>query len=230
MFGSESAALRTTVALPATRSKAIADELRRLIQAGELPPGSRLRQVEIATRFGVSTTPVREAFTALAREGLIQKDEMRGAVVFAPDLTDLQENYEIRGALEPLAAAMAAGQLASEQLDALDALVQRMQDATSHEYHELNRTLHATIYAGARRPRLASIIESLRDSSDAYFHMFADEQTYDPDYSAKVQREHEQIVSLLRQGNSRGAKKAVAAHLAHNYEHLTRGFAERPSA
>ena len=62
--------------------------------------GTKLRQVEIARRFGVSTTPVREALAALQREGLVRLHPQRGAVVFVPTVEDLREHYEIRAALE----------------------------------------------------------------------------------------------------------------------------------
>src|ERR1700742_4105097 len=94
--------------LGSTRAAAVAEELRRLILSGELPAGTRLRQVELAQRFNVSTTPVREAFTVLARQGLVRHDVQRGVVVFTPTVGDVLENYEIRIALESLATEIAA--------------------------------------------------------------------------------------------------------------------------
>src|SRR4051795_10337893 len=93
---------------PRTRAEYVADELRRQIVSGELPPGARLRQIEIADRFKVSTTPVREAFTSLAREGFVRQDAHRGVEVFRPTQRDISENYEIRLVLEPMAAEHAA--------------------------------------------------------------------------------------------------------------------------
>src|SRR5213593_1234309 len=81
---------------PRTRAEAIAAELRRAILVGELAPGDRLRQAEMAERYGVSTTPVREAFTALAGEGLVRQDAHRGVVVFSPSVDEVSETYEIR--------------------------------------------------------------------------------------------------------------------------------------
>src|SRR5918997_1170374 len=68
-----------------------------------LAPGTRLRQNDVAKRFGVSTTPVREAFAQLQAEGLVRIDPHRGAVVFHPSVDDVLEFYEIREALESLA-------------------------------------------------------------------------------------------------------------------------------
>src|ERR1700747_1182118 len=97
-----------------TRAAAVADGIREMIRSGELPPGTHLRQTDFAERFGVSTTPVREAFVALAREGLVTQDAHRGVVVFRPSLQELDEIYEIRIALEPLATEIAAKQLSED--------------------------------------------------------------------------------------------------------------------
>jgi DNA-binding GntR family transcriptional regulator len=93
----------------------VAEELRRLILSGELKAGARLRQVELAQRFNVSTTPVREAFTVLARQGLVRHDVQRGVVVFSPSEKDVRENYELRIALEPLATEIAARTMGAEE-------------------------------------------------------------------------------------------------------------------
>src|SRR2546429_2131111 len=144
--------------VPATRSEAVASELRRLIQSGELPPGTRLRQAEIAARFGMSTTPVREAFMMLAREGVVRQDAHRGVVVFQPSLDELTESYEIREVLEGLAAERGAGNLTDEDLDALDAIVKQMRSAKPARYVELNRDFHRRIYQAAGRKRLFEMI------------------------------------------------------------------------
>src|SRR3954464_9921262 len=120
---------RSRSIVPATRSEAVAAELRRLITSGELAPGTHLRQTEIAARFGMSTTPVREAFMILAREGVVRQDAHRGVVVFEPSLEELTETYEIREALEALATELAAKRLTEDDLEALDTLVEQMRSA-----------------------------------------------------------------------------------------------------
>src|SRR3954463_3271071 len=118
----------TALGAPRTVAGAVADRLRGEIVAGDLSSGSRLRQVEIARRFGVSTTPVREALAALQREGLVRLHPQRGAVVFVPTVDDLREHYEIRGALEALAAAKSAERFVPEWAAPLDALLDEMRD------------------------------------------------------------------------------------------------------
>src|SRR4051812_23755405 len=100
-----------TLDSPRTVAGLVAERLRAQIVAGELPAGTKLRQVEIARRFDVSTTPVREALAALQREGLVRLHPQRGAVVFLPSVVDLREHYEIRAALEAVGAPPAAGRL-----------------------------------------------------------------------------------------------------------------------
>src|ERR1044072_3141722 len=94
--------------MPVTPRHAVADGLPRGCLVGQPPPGPRLRQLDVARELGVSTTPVREAFTSLAREGLVQQDAHRGVFVFAPSGDEGRERYEIRIALGPLARGGAA--------------------------------------------------------------------------------------------------------------------------
>lgn len=206
--------------LPSTRAGAVADELRRLIQTGVLKPGQHLRQAEIAKRFGASTTPVREAFSALAREGLVQQDAHRGVVVFQPSLADLVENYEIRGALEPLAAQLAAADMPEQYLDELAQLIVKMRgESDPKAYHALNRRFHATVHAGSGRPRLAALIESLRNASDAYLLLNA-AQPGTGGFHHQVHVEHEAIAAALRARDGKRAARVTSEHLDHNRRQL----------
>jgi DNA-binding GntR family transcriptional regulator len=215
----------TASVIPATRASAVAAELRRQIQSGELAPGTRLRQVETAEQMGVSTTPVREAFTALAREGLVRQDAHRGTVVFLPSMAELDENYEIRLALEPLATRIAAEQISDEELDELDALVEEMQGSDAEQQMLLNRTLHERIYAAARRPRLGMLIANLRDSGAAYLNLVR----VDAVYTAHSHDEHEEIVAALRERNGEKAAELMAGHLKSSADVLASEVAARSS-
>lgn len=209
--------------MPATRTGAVAAELRRQIQSGELEPGARLRQVETAEQMGVSTTPVREAFAALAREGLVRQDPHRGTVVFLPSLDELNENYEIRLALEPLATKFAAERLSEEELDELDAMVEEMQGADAAQQLALNRALHERIYAASGRPRLATLIANLRDSGAAYLNLVR----VDAVYTAQSHDEHEAIVAALRKRNGKKAAALMATHLKASADVIAEELAAR---
>ena len=110
---------------PRTVAGQVAEHLKAEILAGDRAPGTRLPQVEIARTLGVSTTPVREALAALQREGLVRLHPQRGAVVFLPSVDDLREHYEIRAALESLAAAKAAARFEPQWAPPLDGAARR---------------------------------------------------------------------------------------------------------
>ncbi|HEX4109862.1 MAG TPA: GntR family transcriptional regulator [Solirubrobacteraceae bacterium] len=207
----------------ATHAQTIADELRRLIRSGELPAGTHLRQLEVARSFAVSITPVREAFTALAREGFVRQDAHRGVVVFVPSVADLRENYEIRIALEPLATELAATQITDAQLAELEALVAEMRVAIRKDLpryaSELNPTFHALIYRAALRPRLAEIIEQLRDASAAYLQLLV-LKPQPARYLNSAHREHEEILAALGAHARERAAEAMRLHLEHNRDQI----------
>jgi DNA-binding GntR family transcriptional regulator len=203
---------------PLTRADAVAAELRRMILSGELAGGARLRQQEIAERFGVSTTPVREAFTSLAREGLVRQDAHRGVVVFEASPEDVRENFEIRAALESLAAELAAKAITDEELAALDELLLEMRKTIrrdpAHHNSVLNPRFHSIINTAARRPRLLDLIENLRGAAATYQALLVNTDLTD-EYIDAVQTEHEEIVAALRARAPKRAAQAVKKHVGH---------------
>jgi DNA-binding GntR family transcriptional regulator len=156
-----------------TASEAVVHELRSEIQRGRLQPGQRLRQGEVAKRFGVSTTPVREAFALLQAQGLVRIDPHRGAIVFRAAAGDLRELYEIREALEVLAIERATGHLTRGTLDELQGFIDKMRVTDEDQrWIQLNNRFHATTYRAAAKPRLETMIGTLRDASSSYIHMY----------------------------------------------------------
>jgi DNA-binding GntR family transcriptional regulator len=205
--------------IPVTRAGAVAEELRRMIQTGELPGGTHLRQAAVAKQFRVSTTPVREAFARLARDGLVRQDSHRGVVVFAPSVKELSEIYDIRSTLEPLAIELAAAAITAAELEGLNVVMAAMRTAEPEGYARLNREFHSRIYAAARRPRLAEMIQSLCDASDAYLRMTV--RLRDDEYGRRAHGEHEEILSALREQAPKRAARVLARHLRHTADHVT---------
>ena len=204
-----------------TRSEVVADLIRNLINEGELRPGTRLRQAQIAERFGVSTSPVREAFASLTREGLLESDPHRGVVVFLPSHQEIVEIYEIRRQLEPLAASCAAGLVADGELALLEDLIEEItasQAASDDRHIVLNQRFHSTIYSASGRPRLVSMINSLRDASSGYMRII--HQRTDLAFLDRAAREHREVLAALRRRDSEAAAALTALHLQHGLEHL----------
>lgn len=194
-----------------TTSEQVAARLRREIQLGELKPGTRLRQNEIAQRFGVSTTPVREALALLQADGLVRIDAHRGAEVYRPTLEEMSESYEIREALERLAIAKAIPNLNDVIFEELDRLIAEMREEIDDQrWLDLNNRFHMTIYRASGMNQLCSIIESIRSASSVYIHMFVAHQQ-----AARTDDEHEEILEACKAGDVSRAQRAISAHLGH---------------
>jgi DNA-binding GntR family transcriptional regulator len=215
---------RNAAAMPLTRAGAVTERLREMIRSGELPAGTHLRQADFAERFGVSTTPVREAFVALAREGLVTQDAHRGVVVFESSIDELHEVYEIRIVLEPLATEIAAKQISDDEIAALERIVMQMRTAKPARFVELNEELHGRIYAATDRKRLLEIIDKLRETAANYVGIGV--IRYHPDYRKDVEMEHEEIVEALKARAPKRAAKAMRKHLEHSARHVAELIAE----
>jgi DNA-binding GntR family transcriptional regulator len=206
-----------------TANQAVATRLRDEIENGSLSPGTRLRQSDLARRFGVSTTPVREALASLQAEGLIRIDAHRGAIVFTPTVEDMTQCFEIRRALEPLAAAQAVSNLTDAQLDAIEDVIKQMRKTRDFsKWLDLNDRFHLTLYAASGNGRLEEIIDSLRKSSRYYIHLYLQHSratdTADDEHAAILAacraRDTVQVRSLMRrhvENTQRGVTQFLTA-------------------
>lgn len=201
--------------------------LREEISRGILVPGTRLRQSELAKRFGVSTTPVREALASLQAEALVRIDAHRGAVVSMPTLEDMLECFEIRRVLEPLAAALAAQRISEEQLAELDELVSTMRSVDdAATWVELNDRFHMRLYAGSGNERLQEMIETLRKSSRYYIHLYV----ANAHANRTADDEHHAIIAACRARNAARARSLTRAHVEHTLRGVTRFLKSSHSA
>ena len=209
-----------TLTAPRTIAGQVAERLKAEILAGERAAGARLRQVEIAQRFGVSTTPVREALATLQREGLVRLHPQRGAVVFLPSVDDLRQHYEIRAALEALAAAKAAERFEPAWAPPLEALLDEMRDdvARRERYIALNQRFHTTLYehsgraaAGGDDRRAARRVERLPA------HLPRGRRTSRP---TRLDAEHRAILAACVARDPQRAAAATREHLENTVEHV----------
>jgi DNA-binding GntR family transcriptional regulator len=207
-----------TLTAPRTIAGQVAERLKAEILAGERAHGSRLRQVEIARALGVSTTPVREALAMLQREGLVRLHEQRGATVFVPSVRDLREHYEIRAALEALAAARAAEVFAPEWAPPLEALLDEMRTGPpAARYIALNQRFHTTLYEHSGRLRLVEMIAGLRDASSAYLHIYRAAEDFPVE---RLDLEHREILAACLAREPERAATATRLHLRNTVEHV----------
>jgi len=147
------------------RSKAdeVAAALRELIVRGDIAPGAPLRQRDLAERFGVSPTPVREALRRLESEGLVRNDVNRGSTVAELDAEAVEQSYQIRAALEGLAVRLAAGKLTVADLRDARAIHLELGACRDHDprIHGLDRRFHLRVYECAGSPLLMSMLRLL---------------------------------------------------------------------
>ncbi len=120
---------RAKTAPAATLASRVRDALVDRILSGELPPGTRLKDSEVAARYGTSSTPAREALRLLALDGLVEILPYHGCVVRSVDVHELAEIFDVRIVLEGHAARLAAGRLTPAQLRELEALAWEHEDA-----------------------------------------------------------------------------------------------------
>lgn len=169
----------------------IAEALRRAIQYGLFQEGQSLRQDEIATQFGVSRIPVREALRQLEAEGLVTFHPNRGAMVTVLSPAEAQEIGEIRMALETTALQLAMPNLSDADLKrAVAVLTETEQISDPMRWADLNWQFHAALYTPANRPRLLSMIKTLHVNVDRYIR----QQMQEPDYRDQSQAEHHQLL------------------------------------
>ena len=146
-----------------SKTDMVAALIREQIITGELPAGEQLRQRDLAARFEVSQTPVREAMRRLESEGLVIGDTHRGFTVAGPDEGLVEENFQIRAALESLGASLAAGKIDAAGITRLQALNDQIRALAedSPRYADLNREFHFSLYEYARSPLLLSLMRLL---------------------------------------------------------------------
>jgi DNA-binding GntR family transcriptional regulator len=185
--------------------------LRRAILNGEVTPGSRLVQAEVAAMLDVSTTPVREALRDLATEGLVQFDPHRGAIVAELSREDVEDIYQIRSILEPLAMRQAVPKISDAMIAQLRKLHQTMLDEPhSADWVDRNRVFHMALYETAASPRLAAIIRNLQDASVMYIGASL---THQPGLREEANRDHAVILDALERRDTEAAVNALSEHL-----------------
>jgi len=190
-----------------SKTDLVAALIRELVITGELAAGEQLRQRDLAQRFGVSQTPVREAMRRLESEGLLVCDTHRGFTVVMPDAGPLEENFQIRAALESLGASLAARKIDAAGLARLRDLNDQMRalaDGDPH-YAELNREFHFTVYSCARSPLLLSLMRLLWASLHGGPRVSRTQ--------AESVRQHEEILRALADGDAEGASARTYHHI-----------------
>lgn len=210
-----------------TRADGLRQQLSDEIVRGVLPPGAPLDETELAQRFNVSRTPVREALRQLAASGLIDSRPHRGAVVAQPSIERLTGMFEAMAELEALCAGLAAERMPAVQRQALEAIHEELRvlsyDGNPERFHEVNERFHNAIYQGARNDYIAEITLATR----VRVQPFRRAQFRNLGRLAKSHAEHDRVVVAIMRGDRQGASIAMRDHIVlvrDEYEHYAVGL------
>jgi DNA-binding GntR family transcriptional regulator len=198
------------------------DVLHRRIVLGELSPGERLVEEELAERLGFTRGAVRQALVSLAHDGLVVHERNRGAHVRRITIEEAVEILEARAALEALAAGYAAIRRTDGEARELEALVAEMgrlhADGELITMSERNGVLHRRILEISRHGVAIDVCGRLRSQ----VVRFQFRTILAPGRSGRSLAEHTAIVEAIGAGNRRAAEKAMRTHLSHVTDTLSR--------
>jgi DNA-binding GntR family transcriptional regulator len=196
-----------------TRAEELRLQLADEIVRGALRPGSPLDETDIARRFNVSRTPVREALRQLAASGLVEARAHRGAVVARPSLERLNGMFEAMAELEALCAGLAAERMPAADRARLEAIHEELR-VLSHagnpeRFHAVNERFHNAIYAGSQNGYIAEMTLATR----VRVQPFRRAQFRNLGRLAKSHAEHDRVVVAIMRGDRNGAANAMRAHI-----------------
>ena len=205
-----------------TRTEELRLRLSDDIVRGQLAPGAALDETELAHRFSVSRTPVREAIRMLAASGLVEVRAHRDAVVARPTHDHLIGMFEVMAELESLCAGYAADRMRGAERRALEDAHEKLrvliQRGDPQRYYEVNEAFHATIYAGAHNSYLAELTLATRGRVQP----FRRAQFRNLGRLAKSHAEHDRVVQAILRGERVLAAQNMYAHIIKvrdEYEH-----------
>jgi DNA-binding GntR family transcriptional regulator len=199
----------------------VADELRDAILRGAYPPGTRLRQEELAGQYGASRVPVREALRILESDGLVTTVANAGAWIARLSLDECAELYQVRERIEPLLLRYSLPTLDDRQIDHLAELAERMRETQDVErFLELDREFHLGSYADAGTSFLGPAVERLWNTTQHYRRAFT--RLLDPDSHRILHDEHHMLVTAIRDRDSDEAERVLLGHIRRTRRQLAR--------
>lgn len=220
---------RPDLAAPSALWENIADLIRAAILSGELEPGSKLIETELAERFGTSRGPIREAIRELAREGLVTELPRRGSLVSTLTAHDLSEVYAVRQALEVAASRVVIARARDDELHALETHLEALESPPpgagylDQAVHDL--AFHRSLVALARNERMATMYEQMLTQTMLLLRTASLEN---PALRTDLRRAaHCDILQALIDRDEAAARAALEAHYRYAEERLFPGVTVR---
>lgn len=194
-----------------------ADRIRRQLEAeiasGRIEPGSRLDEQEVALQFGVSRTPVREAFRMLAASDLVELRGRQGAMVRSIGGHTLVEMFQVMAELEGLCARLAARRIKPQQMARIEAIHKRLEEACDPNgidaFYDINQEFHEAIYEASCNVFLADQTRKLRNQVASYRRRV----TRMPTRLSATLSEHLAVIEAIRAHDAERAHSAMRDHV-----------------
>lgn len=188
--------------------------LREAILRGDLKPGERLMELQLAAKLVVSRTPIREAIRMLEQEGLAITIPRKGAEVAKMTLKDMEDVLEIREALDELAAQIACEKMTEEQMVRLKKCQEAFKKSTATEnvklIAEADVNFHDVIYEATNNPKLVSLLNNLREQ----VYRYRVEYIKDANNHPILISEHEDIIRAIENKDKEAVTQAMYVHVS----------------
>lgn len=189
------------------------ESLREAIISGHLRPGERLMEIQMAEEMGVSRTPVREAIRKLELEGFVVMVPRKGAYVAGVSIKDIADVFEVRAALEGLAAGLAAERITDAELEVLERSLVHVAEASEagdlEKLVSMDTDFHDSLYKACRNERLVQILSNLREQ----IQRFRSTSLSHPGRMKLAWEEHKQIVEAISERNVEVARELAREHI-----------------
>lgn len=192
----------------------VRERIEQMIVTGEFANGERLDEVKLAERFGVSRTPLREAFQSLAASGLVTLEARRGAFIRHPDFVELVEMFEVMAELEAMCGYRAARRISDLQLVdiglTIDACEAAIRDANYDEYYRENEKFHHLLYEASGNRFLAKEAARLHKRLKPYRRM----QLRVSGRMPQSMSEHRAVFAALKKSDSEATASTLRMHVS----------------
>ena len=201
------------------------ESLREAIIQGRLRPGERLMEIQLAEEMGVSRTPVREAIRKLELEGFVVMVPRKGAYVAGISVKDIVDVFEVRAALEGLAAGLAAERITDDEMDQLERSIHKINVSAEEDLKAIvegDTSFHALIYKASRNQRLVQIIINLQEQINR-FRMTSLAQ---PGRLKIALDEHTKIVEAISDRNVESSQQLATEHIENAEQSLLNALRE----
>lgn len=188
------------------------EHLRSRILSGELEPGARIRQDEIAAELGSSRLPVREALQVLRHQGLVSLRPNAGARVMAYDRAECDLIYRIRERAEPVILEAGVAGLSEEALAEMESIQERIEEHPDVEtFLVLDRAFHRISYSGCAMESMLELVDRFWDTTQHYRRTYSTLTNEDGWWA--VETEHRMLLAALRDRNAELAGHVLEGHI-----------------